>query len=359
LPKSEQEDALANAVRDIIEQAKNLAVDGQTRLPTVLSGQEGAILSDNPHVVRWKANPPSSSELQEVARKPVRAGGFGSQTWSTGDFPVPLWLGRQFDVRSHAIAVLRRSPGNSALFFGAQAPIRLGVLASSLAGLASMVAPNTVELTVIDGLNETLPGGGMLRVAVDTMTGFGFNASCAGAESAEVTIERALEITRSRHEAGSAADAPSSLFVLSEPEYLTGLHAGQHTFGPPPEGAPANLREVIQRGPQVGVHLILTGSGLAAVSTILNPTRELRGFTHRVVQQMNEEDSMTLFASLQAARISEQADHTSAMLYVDLIQGIRAGYLFKGYATGRDVVAGATSEALARVFGELFHQANP
>jgi hypothetical protein len=101
---------------------------------------------------------------------------------------------------------------------------------------------------------------------------------------------------------------------------------------------------------------VLTASGLAALGTVLSPTREARYFNHRAVQQMNEDESMTLFASLTAARIHVQTEHPFAALLVDQIQGVRAGMLFNSYAPNPDLNAPQDLAALRERLGALARQ---
>lgn len=354
LPKGESgSNALIDAVSRIIAAAQP-AVGGQARQPIVLSGRDGAVLRENPFVVYWRNSPPAPEVLQKVARQPVRQSGFGVETWSLSDGPLPLWLGRKFDVRGHALAVLRRAPANNMLVLGTQASIRLNALANALAGLAGMVPAQQIRLDVIDGMIAGLPGENLLRAGCGPLHRKHAQIGFWGPGDAEAVIKDVAADVASRVQAGSAARSMQRVLVLSEPEYITALHSATAQFGPAPTGAAGLLREILLRGPQAGVHVILTASGLSSVASLLNPTRELRAFSHRVVQQMNEDDSMTLFASLIGARIAEQADHPFAMLHVDLMQGVRAGSLFKAYSSDPDIFAAQDAHTLHERLSELF-----
>jgi hypothetical protein len=94
--------------------------------PTVvLTGQDPAVLADNPFVQQWRAAPPDAATLQMVAKKKVREGGFGIPEWINAERPLVFWLGRKFDVRGHAAAVLRRQPNNNLLAIGPSSSVRL------------------------------------------------------------------------------------------------------------------------------------------------------------------------------------------------------------------------------------------
>jgi S-DNA-T family DNA segregation ATPase FtsK/SpoIIIE len=353
LPKGDDSNALADAVAEIVAHAKPKNGEAPRR-PIVLSGRDGAILTENPFAVYWREAPPSAETLQKIARQPVRKGGFGIETWSFADRPLPLWFGRKFDVRGHALAVLRRAPGNNLLMLGSHALVRLGALANGLAALACMVPSSSLDIDIIDGMSTGLPGEKLLQAGCSPLQKKGARVRIQAPSEAPKVLAEAVEDLNRRGQLTGSTETGQRLIILSEPEYLSTLHVGQQGFGLPPKGAPADLRDLIQRGPQAGIHVLVTASGLSAVGTILNPTRELRGFTHRVVQQMNEDDSMTLFASLIGARIAEQADHPSALLQVDLMQGVRAGTLFKGYGASSDIFASQDANALSARLAELF-----
>lgn len=314
----------------------------------VLSGRDGALVSDNSHCMAWRGAPPSPEALQTVARRPVRSIGFGMENWNAADRPVPLWLGRRFDVRGHALAALRRAPGGNALVLGSHIDDRSRMLASSLAALATMTPPSGLEVTVVDGLRPDMPGSGMLAAALDQLTTQGYTARLLRDEEAPDALA-ALEASLALREPGS----PSHLLVLAEPEYLYALHGGADRISAPKSGPAAALRTLLARGPQAGVHTVISASGLASFGLILTANRETGAFNHRIVQQMNEDESMSLFASLLAARIRERADHPFAAFYVDQIAGARSGVLFHGYCANRDTGGDQSLAALKRELAKL------
>jgi hypothetical protein len=101
------------------------------------------------------------------------------------------------------------------------------------------------------------------------------------------------------------------------------------------------------------VHVILSTAGISSLGTVLSPLREARYFNHRVMQPMSEDDSMTLLASLAAARIGGQTDHPFAALLVDQTQGARGGAVFASYAAARDVSAPQDLATLRECLGAL------
>jgi hypothetical protein len=317
----------------------------------VLNGRDAAVVTDNPFVVKWFGLAPEPLALQEVARLATRNGGFGMEGWSAADRPLGFWLGRRFDVHGHALCALRRAPSQNLLVLGAHVEVRNRMLASSLAALAAMVPAASLELTLVDGLGDDMPGGGLLRLACESLREGGAQLVVANDSSLEAVLaglEKSL----------AAGNDPNRtrLLVIAEPDYLYGLHGGADRFAQPSAGAASSIRTILSRGPQQGLHSIVTCSGLAAFGTVFSPSREARLFNHRVVQQMNEDESMTLFASLVAAKINVQTEHPFAAMLVDQIQGTRAGALFNSYAADPDLNAPQDLSALRRRLGALGKQ---
>jgi S-DNA-T family DNA segregation ATPase FtsK/SpoIIIE len=341
--------ALPQVVMEIT-QAANAATPGMK--PVVLSGNDAATLAENPFVRRWVAGPPDAAGLQAVARQSLRDGGFGIASWSAADRPVPLWLGRKFDVHGHLLAALRRAPGHNLLSLGSESTVRLGMLANALSGLRAMMPLAGSEVLVLDGLSEGQPGAGMLAVAAVVLRSAGALVQIAtpvnGGEALEQFSSSAVQPRRN----------PDTirLIVLSEPEYFPAL-AAPSGFGPPPPGPSRTFKEYLRNGPPLGSHAIVTASGMGSLSTVIHPSRDAAMFNHRVVQQSNEEESMTLFSSLAATRIMAQTDHHMAAMYVDTVQGVRAAQLFKAYSANSNLYGDQSPAGLATAMRNLFRGA--
>ena len=318
------EDASGPMLPAIVEEIISSA--GGPGNAVVLSGKDAAVLADNPFVTQWRSEAPDASALQAVARKPVRDGGFGIQAWNSAERPLPLWLGRKFDVRGHLAAVLRRGPGQNLLAVGSNSGVRLCMLANALAALRSMRSLSDSEILFLDGLPEGQAGEGMLAAGLDILRGAGARVERAGPNDAAAALEAF----------GASAMQPKSsesprLFIVSEPEYFPAL-AAPSGYGSAPSGAAKVFKDLLRTGPAAGVHCILTASGLSVLTAGVLPTRELSFFNHRVSQQTNDDESIALFSKGIASQIMAQTDHYMAAVYVDTIQGARSAQLFKAYA---------------------------
>jgi hypothetical protein len=331
--------SLGQVVEELVKAAASPGV-----APVVLSGNDAAVLASNVFIRRWRTSPPSAEELQRTARMPQREGGFGVGAWSPADRPIPLWLGRKFDVHGHLLAVLRRAPGHNLLALGSETQVRLGMLANAVAGLRAMMPLAGVEVLLLDGLSDGLPGAGLLTTGLQVLQAAGASVTVASPPVAADALERFA--------APRQQDA-LKLMILSEPEYFPML-AAPSGFGPPPAGPARTLKELLRNGPSQGTHAIVTATGVGSLSTAIHASRDAALFNHRVVQQSNEEDSMTLFSSMDAARIMSKTDHHMAAMYVDSVQGVKAGQLFKSYAANENLYADQSATALAKSLRDLF-----
>ena len=242
----------------------------------------------------------------------------------------------------------RRAPGQNMLILGAQTEVRNRMLASALAALPTMVRASELDVVLIDGLRDEMPGGGMLRFACEELHAAGVQVTVTNDAGAGPVLATLAKQVQSSTHAGR-----SCLVVIAEPEYLYSIHGGADRFAPPTGGPAADLRTVLSRGPQDGVHTIVTAAGLSALGAILAPSWEARLFNHRIVQQMNEDESMSLFASLVAARINEQTDHPFASMMIDQVQGPRSNVLFHAYAAQRNVNADQGLDSLQAELSRL------
>jgi DNA segregation ATPase FtsK/SpoIIIE, S-DNA-T family len=339
------DDAAGLSLPKIVEEIT--AAAGGPGAPVVLSGKDAAVLAENPFVEQWRSTPPDGAALQTVARKPVRDGGFGIPAWNLAERPLPLWLGRKFDVRGHMLAVLKRGPGQNLLAIGSNGSVRLGMLANAVAGLRSMRSMADCEILFLDGLPEGQVGEGMLAAGLDILRDAGARVERATPDAAGAALEKFA----------AAALQPRSpeairLLILAEPEYFPAL-AAPPGYGTTPAGAARAFKDLLRTGPAAGVHTIVTASGLSGASTVLG--RDLSSFNHRISQQTNGDESIALFSKGTAADIAAQTDHYMAGAYLDMLQGTRTAQLFKAYAANTalngDQSAAALRSALRALYG--------
>lgn len=316
----------------------------QASRPIMLDGTMASTLADNAFVMKHQSAPPSIDELQRIAATPLRDGGFEERMWTPSGRPIGLWLGRNFDVRSHALCTLRRGRGQNLLMVGARTELRAAMLANMIIGLPATVNPQEIDLTVIDALDPYLPGGGIVRTAAEYLHGLGANVTIADADGAEAALTGFAD----------AAHTRQGLLVVCEPDRINALVDGYDPYGAPESGLWATWRDLVRRGSDRSRHVIVSAESVPALQSFMNPSRDGRDFIHRVVQQLSADDSMTLFASLAATQIEEMTEHPLAAMYVDLVKGERARNLFSSYAFDHDIGREQTRELLQQMLDKSF-----
>jgi hypothetical protein len=339
------DEASGSSLQKIV--AEITAAGGGLGRAVVLSGKDPSVLADNPFVQRWKAAPPDAAALQSLARAKVRDGGFGVLSWNSVERPLPLWLGRKFDVRGHLVTVLKRGPSQNLLALGSNTAVRLCMLANGLASLRSMRSMLDCEFLFLDGLTPGQAGEGMLAAGLELLAAAGARVQQAGPETASAALEAFAASARQPRNPEAVR-----LLIVSEPEYFPDL-AAPSGYGAAAASAGRVFKDLLRNGPGAGTHVICTASGLNALSSVL-PAREAGLFNHRVVQQTNEEESIQLFAKTSAARISAQADDHTAAMYVDMVQGVSQAQLFKAYAASATMHGDQSSEGLRNALWSLY-----
>lgn len=334
------------SLKEII--AEITAAAGGPGKAVVLSGQDNAVLAENPFIGQWKSAPPDAASLQMVAQKKVRDGGFEITEWSQAERPLPLWLGRKFDVRGHVAVVLRRGQGQNLLALGSSGSIRLCMLANALAGLRAMRSLVDGEILFLDGLPAGHAGEGMLAAGLEILRGAGASVERATPETAAAALDAFAPVALQPRNPESVR-----LLILSEPEQFPMLAAPQG-YGVLPTGVAKVFRDLLRNGPGAGVHSIVTGLGMRAFASLL-PERDKALFNHRVVQQTSDEESVALFDRPIAGQIKSLTDHHMGAMYVDIVKGVREAQLFKSYAataaTGGEQTAADLAAALRTLYG--------
>ncbi|NES70411.1 MAG: DNA translocase FtsK, partial [Okeania sp. SIO2D1] len=91
------------------------------------------------------------------------------------------------------------------------------------------------------------------------------------------------------------------------------------------------IKRLFSEGTTKGIHLILSFSGIKALSNVFDIRRSLAYFRHRVALQISEDDSFTFVNDRQASRLQADGDVPIQALYLD-VESDRTT-LFKPYST--------------------------
>lgn len=291
------------------------------RRPTVFDGARATRVTDHPLVeaARRRTTWPTAAELTELARQPSSAGGLGHARWQAGEGPLLVGIGRGLDVHSHTSAVLRRASTENMLIVGSSEPERLGMLLGAAALMSIVHPPGGLRLMVLD---RTFPGSDNANLLTDEVvrlvagrhpvtavgpTAGGTPVAVTDGPDAQAGLIESLAAEVERRAAlpeASLAAEPSVVLLAHDLDRLDALRQVPDNYNrsaASPLGQ--RLELVLERGPTVGVHVILSFPYVKAVKDVLSDSGTKRWFRHRVALQMSDEESFELLHSSAAARL--------------------------------------------------------
>ena len=336
--------------------AAKAAGAGITELPIVLDGSQTPSFARNPHLqtlLEFAARP-NPKRRAEWALAGLRDGGLGVNDWAAAERPLPLLLGKEFDVRRQAVAVLRRRSSENLLLLGERSATRLGMLASALTSAVLGEQRNELHVWVADaGANSSTATLNLARVieqlddaGVATEHATTPDALSAMLDAALAAIERRRSLS-----ADELARAETVLLVMHQPERVAALHRIADEYGSIDSLLGQHLRLVLANGPTFGVHVIISTASLAGLRCVLADRVLQSELRHRVVLQVPEEDSFVLVRSTAAATLQAEGSLPEAALYHDPRAQISSR--FQPYAFAEDGVDDGLRSDLDAVIARL------
>jgi S-DNA-T family DNA segregation ATPase FtsK/SpoIIIE len=315
---------LDELLQTLTEKSRTLPDESLPRR-VVFNGKAQPNLADNSylsHLLRHELWLPPR-ELADFARQPVEAGGLGVVDWFPEEHPHVVWLGQQFNVRGQAMMVFRRRVSENAVIVGGANTARYGMLAASLASLALNLDPSHVRFTIFDRSIAGSRWNGVLQAAAENLlepAGFATRFSTDPAMAEPLLGELIAELDRRKMMPEQQLITEPSLFVLmTELDNIEALRRKPDAFGGltnSPSGD--NLRRLYVEGAPLGIHLILSFSGVRPMTNIIDERRGLINFRHRVALQMSEDDSHTLTRGRRASQLQLEGPTPVCALYVDV-----------------------------------------
>ncbi|HBB89480.1 MAG TPA: DNA translocase FtsK, partial [Blastocatellia bacterium] len=348
---------LDELLQSLTEKAKSLP-DASLPRRVVFNGKAQPSLIDNPYVSRllrhseWMA----PAELAEFARQPVESGGLGIVDWFPEENPRAIWLGQQFNVRGQALAVFRRRVSENALIIGGANAARYGMLAATLVSLALNLDPAKTRFAIFDRSISGSRWHGVLQSVAESFTSSGFSIYFAKEAVKAESFVNELIAELDRRKAlpeDKAVEEPSFFAVMTELDGIESLRRKPDAYGglgSSPAGE--NLRRLYVEGPPLGMHIILSFSGVRPMINVIDERRGLVNFRHRVALQMSEDDSHTLTRGRKASQLQIEGPTPICALYLDVESD--ASVRFKPYSSDPAVVA--QNEELidqVRMIGEI------
>jgi S-DNA-T family DNA segregation ATPase FtsK/SpoIIIE len=355
---------LDQLLQTLAEKSRSLPDESMPRR-VVFNGKAQPSLADNPylsHLLRHEAWMPPH-ELADFARQPAEAGGLGVIDWFPEEHPHVAWLGQQFNVRGQAMMVFRRRVSENAVIVGGANAARYGMLAAILASLAVNLDPSHARFTIIDRSIAGSRWNGMLQAAAESLLGrAGFAARFSTDPSAADPLLGELTAELDRRKAmpeNQLVGEPSLFVMMTELDGIEALRRKPDAYGGltnSPGGE--NLRRLYVEGPPLGIHLILSFSGVRPMTNVIDERRGLINFRHRVALQMSEDDSHTLTRGRRASQLQLEGPMPVCALYVDVEND--TAVRFKPYSVDQAQVAQNESlvDQVRQIGEQLSHRRN-
>ena len=213
-----------------------------------------------------------------------------------------------------------------------------------MACLASNAGPKQSEYYFFSGTDNTWSVeeicSGMLRPS-----GF-VTFQTSDSLKLEALLARLLASIASRQEMTSSVllKMPSIFVTFADLDRVPAICRKSNSYGDlaePPLGL--NLKRLFTDGPAVGIHTILSFSGVTGLTAVLEPRRSLPSFRHRVALQMSEDDSYTFVKNQLAARLQNQGPKPIKALYRDISSD--SSTLFRPYSADPEMTENKASLA--------------
>jgi len=315
--------------------------------PIMLDGTTATTLADNSFVMNHRFAPPVEEELQRIACLPLRAGGFGERNWSSQAKMMGLWLGRNFDVRSHALCTLRRGRDQNLMLVGSRSELRSAMIANMLLALPSTVDPAEIDITVIDAMDDYLPGAGLVQNAAEYLKNLGAKVSVFTAADGEQGLRDYADPDHTRQ----------GLLIICDPDRLTALVESYDQYDRSENGLWAIWSDLLKRGSERARHMIISTDSVSVLKRFMKINQEGKYFTHRIMQQMSPDDSLSLLETLEASKIEQKTEHPLASLYVDMTRFGQSNNMFSNYAFDHKINSDMNVEALQMFLDNTFTRA--
>ena len=338
---------LEQLLESLVEKAGSLPDESLPRR-VIFNGRAQPSLLDNPYLARLLRHSAwmTKEELGEFGRQSLEAGGLGIIDWFPEEHPRAAWLGQQFNVRGQAMIVLRRRVAENVVVVGGANAARYGMLGAIVLSMALNLDPSETQFRIFDRSIVGSRWNGVLQATAESLSTAGFSAQfCQEAAGAigfvdELIVELDQRKAKSEKE---MASQPSIFVTMTELDTVESFRRKPDAYGPgaiSPLGE--NLRRLYMEGPPLGIHLILSFSGVRPMVNVIDERRGLINFRHRVALQMSEDDSHILTRGRRASQLQLEGPTPICALYLDVEND--ASVRFKPYST--DAVAAGQGESL-------------
>jgi S-DNA-T family DNA segregation ATPase FtsK/SpoIIIE len=248
-----------------------------------------------------------------------------SADWPVRSTPAHAWLGEAIAIKDPTAAVLRPQSGSNLLVVGQRAEITLGMLASTMIGLAAQHRATTGDAAAPSGFAAGSPAefyvlehdrpadlpidaiGADFRSGLSSLARFiphPFHVS-GRRDLPKLFTELTTEIAR--RQAIDDQTSPAIYFFISDLGRFRDLRRDESDMGfsfgsDKPASPSAQLGTILRDGPTVGIYSLIWCDSLNSVNRCFD-RQSMREFALRVLLQMSANDSSYLIDTPLASKL--------------------------------------------------------
>jgi energy-coupling factor transporter ATP-binding protein EcfA2 len=229
--------------------------------------------------------------------------------WPRSPRSCQAWLGDPVAIKEPTAVAFRRQGGNHLLIVGQNAEGALGIMCSTLIGLAAQYPP-AKSATVRDGARffviDGTPEDDIHADFLDKIAGsLGHKIKVVGWKDApRLLTEIGEEVTRRQQP--DADDGPEIFLLVHDLGRFRDLRRKENDFGFGTPGEPAtpadHLALILKEGSALGVHLVTWSDTLTNLNRVFD-NQSIREFESRVLFQISPTDSAHLLDSPAASKL--------------------------------------------------------
>jgi len=332
--KSDDRDSL---IQELNQKANQLFASDELPLRAVLDGKEQPNIIENLQFRKLLGHSQwlTEQEWQAKARQSTHQGGLGITDWFSAERPRVMWVGQEFSVRGQAMIVMRRRMAENVVFVGSENTARYGMLVGILISLAVSANPRNNKFYIFDrSMAETQWCEALQLVSKTVLQTVGFPVGFTRENKKLSPFLDSLmtEIDRRTQLEDDARIAEPSIFVvMTELDQVDEIRRQPDAYGMIDSPLGEKLRRLCMEGSRLGIHVILSFTGLRAMLNVIDERRDLINFRHRIALQMSEDESFTFVRNRLASRLQLDGNKPISALYLD-VESDRT-VRFKPYST--------------------------
>lgn len=312
----------AEFVNNLIDEFTRRFPDDTNVGAVLFNGKEQPIQSSNPQLKKFfKLFPsaPSKEDWQNYAQTPEFKQGLGVSEWYSGEAPSAFWLGQDFTIHGQTKVILRRRAGENLLIAGESTEARLGMCSAILSAAALNHRGLDAQVYLLDRTVVGSPWHGILgKVAAEYLQPLGINLNSATeANMADTMFDEVLATIESRDNLpeDEIISCPPIYLILFEAQRLSSLEKTLSHHGMKQSSELSEkLSDILVKGPDLGVHSIISYSGVRNLQQSFNQD-EISRFRHKVALQMSEDESFNFIRSRTAAGLQNNGKRPIIALY--------------------------------------------